>query len=1313
MAFVVILHLSPEYESQLDKILQSETKMPVIQVHETLTVEPNHVYVIPPSKHLALVDGLIRLIEPEKTRGKRVPIDIFFRTLAEAYGKNGIAIVLSGTGSDGTLGLKRVKEAGGICIAQDPQQAEYSDMPNNAINTKLVDLVLPVGEMPQKLLNIKQGIERLAPNADLSEVAKGKATGLRTDALHDVLSLLKAQTGHDFTDYKRPTMLRRVTRRLQVHGFDDIPPYVNFLKNNPEEVQRLLRDLLISVTNFFRDKEAFEALEEQVIPELFRNKGEQDQVRVWCVACATGEEAYSVAMLLLEHASKLVNPPRIQIFATDIEEASLATARAGRYDETINLDVSPQRLRRFFIKEDHYYVVKEEIREMVLFAPHNILRDPPFSRQDLVVCRNLLIYLNRATQEKIFQIYHFALRPNGFLFVGASESAESVPSLFSSIDKKQHIYQVRPAVVKYSGMSPIPFISQRFGKTVQPETKSEISSSFADLHCKIIERFAAPSVLIDENYDILHSGKNATSFLQFPSGEPTRNLIKTVLPALKQDLLAALFTAREEHKPAEARNIRIQADDNERFINLCVQPIEFPEVAEGFFLVTFDKIKKENIPDEILKTVLRDSDDVSTTVITRLEEELHLTKNRLRLTIEEQETTVEELKASNEELQAMNEKLRSATEELETGREELQSINEEMITVNHELKEKVDEISRANSDLRNLITSTNIGTIFLDRALNIQLYTPPVQQLFNIIASDLGRPLEHITHKLDYEKIIDDANEVLRSLHSIQREVQSHDNHWYLAQLTPYRTMDDHIDGVVITFMDFTERKQGEVELARITAESQQQTRFFHTILSNIFDYTYAFDKNGRFLYSNKSHSDLLQLLPQEIVGKNFFDLEFPPQLADKLHKQIQQVFETKMRIKDETSFTRPDGHRGCYEYIFSPVIGEDGEVELIAGSSRDITEHQQNEKALQEADRRKDIFMATLAHELRNPLAPIRSGLELIRRSQNDPQIIERTLSIIERQTNRIVHLVDDLLEIARITQGKINLRKERFRLKIAIDAAVESCQDEINANKHQLTISLPDNPVYINADLVRIEQVLLNLLTNAAKYTPPGGHIWLSASKVNDEAVISVRDNGLGLPPDRIASIFEMFNQVEKTVQNDCNGLGIGLGVVKQLVEMHGGSVSAASEGEGKGSEFIVRLPLAAPTEITSQPDKEAKMTEGLESPKKKILIIDDNIDVSEMVKALLSMEGHDVRVAHDGESGIETAKEYQPDVCLCDIGLPDIDGYELGRQLRVLLPDTKLIAFSGWGQDSDRQRSKEAGFDEHVVKASNIDQLIKLIA
>jgi two-component system CheB/CheR fusion protein len=1183
MAFVVILHLSPEHESQLPSVLQTNTMMPVIQVQETVKVEPDHVYVIPPTKHLAMKDGEIRLIEPETIRGKRVPIDLFFRSLADAHGNNSVCVVLSGTGVDGASGLKRVKEAGGLCVVQDPAEAEYEGMPRSAIATNLVDLILPVGEMPAKILAFKQNTEKIKfPEAEV----ENPPPELGAAALREVLAIVKTNTKHDFFNYKQPTMLRRVARRLLVHSLADIPSYVLFLRENPNEVQALLRDLLISVTNFFRDKEAFAALENEIVPRLFDGKTGDDSVRVWCVGCATGEEAYSIAMLLSEYASKLDDPPKIQVFASDVAESSIADAREARYDETITADVSPQRLRRFFTKDSASYRIKKELRELVLFAPHNILHDSPFSRQDLVTCRNLLIYLDRHTQERVLEVFHFALRQNGYLFLGASEMAETVPRMFAEIDKKHRIYQCRPTASKYSGAPLLSLPNEAQIKIAQPTgANSERAFSYNALHLKLVEQFSPPSVLIDENYDILHLSESAGRYLRI-GGEPTFNLGKIAHPALRADLLAALFAAKQENGVSESRHLRIDLDGKELFVNLTVRLLEVPEQVRGYFLVIFDAISEESIPAEMLQKFVP-ADKGAEVVIHRLEEDLQFTRDRLRLTIDQHEISVEELKSSNEELQAINEELRSTTEELETSKEELQSVNEELTTVNYELKDKVEEIGNTNLDLHNLMTSIDVSSIFLNRDLQIKRFTSPVQKLFNIIPSDVGRPLAHLTHRLDYENLSDDAGEVLQTLKPFEHEIKSEDERWHCVRIIPYRTGNDQIDGVLMTFEDITDRK------------------------------------------------------------------------------------EAKQSLKD--------------------------------------------------ADRRKDEFLATLAHELRNPLAPIRSGIEIIRRHDRDEEKIEQTLNIIERQTNQIVHLVDDLLDISRITQGKINLKKERIELKAAIELALETSRVMIESNEHQLTLSLPEEFIYLDADLTRISQIFLNLLNNAAKYTPPGGNIWLTAEKDTNEVVVSIRDTGIGIPPQMLSNIFEMYSQIETASMQKRSGLGIGLNVVKKLTEMHGGTIQAFSKGEDQGSEFILRLPLAEQQSLGVEKGNEIAHSENRKKrengrnrmmKEKRILIVDDNADAAAMLELLLSREGHEVRTALDAETGIETAKTFQPDICVLDIGLPKMDGYELARILREMMPQVKLIALTGWGQTEDLRRSDDVGFNHHLVKPVEFETLITLV-
>lgn len=700
MAFVVILHLSPEHESTLPAMIARATKMGVVAAADGMKVEPNRVYVIPPGKHLTSVDGHLRLTELEPERGKRVAVDLFFRSLADTHGPHAAAIVLSGADADGAVGIKRIKERGGLTIAQDPEEAEYHGMPQSAIATGMVDWVLRVSEMPARLLDYIEHERRLQlPPEEGPQPAKApRTTRDETEAaLREVLGFLRARTGRDFSYYKRATIVRRIARRLQINGIEDLPGYLSFLRTHPGEAGALLQDLLISVTNFFRDREAFAAVE-TLIPELFRDKGPGDFVRVWSPACATGEEAYSLAMLLLEHARTLDSPPGIQVFGCDLDEGAIQMARAGIYPETIAADVSEERLRRFFVKEHRGYHVRREVREVVLFAAHDLLKDAPFSRMDLISCRNLLIYLNREAQKRALDIFHFALRPEGVLFLGTSESIEEGNTLFTVLDKKHRIYRHRPV---QRAELPVPIGQGTLMRALEAQERahagpilpgksfgraSEVagalpapaphagSAALGELHFRLLERLAPPSVIVNADHEIVHLSEHAGRFLELPGGEPTNNLLRVVHPMLRVELRSALFQAAESGSEIEVPRVAIETDGRRRAVNLRVAPAR--ELAPGFLLVVFEPTDEE--PGEPRKTPLAEPEPV----VRQFEREIEVLKGRLRDTVEQYEASTEELKASNEELQAMNEELRSATEELETSREELQSINEELSTVN-------------------------------------------------------------------------------------------------------------------------------------------------------------------------------------------------------------------------------------------------------------------------------------------------------------------------------------------------------------------------------------------------------------------------------------------------------------------------------------------------------------------------------------------------------------------------------------------------------------------------------------------------------
>jgi two-component system, chemotaxis family, CheB/CheR fusion protein len=801
MAFVVVLHLSPKHESNAAAILQRATRMPVAQITQDQHIQPDHVYVIPPDRALQMVDGHLRLGPAQRVKGGHVLIDVFFRTLAQAHQERAIAIVLSGTGADGAVGIGEVKEQGGVVFAQHPQDAEYADMPASAIDTGRVDIVLPVAEMGQRLMDLWRNAQAIelpkAPDDDLP-VREPRSPEAAERALARVMGLLHSGTGHDFKHYKRATVLRRIERRLQINGLPHLPAYADFLAKHAEEVPRLLADMLIGVTNFFRDREAFEALERQAVPELFDDALQGEPLRVWVPGCSTGEEAYSLAMLMTEGAATAAHGRPIQVFATDIDEAAIARGREGLYPESIITDIAPAILRRYFTKEGLHYRVAKPLRDRVLFATHNLLRDPPFSRVDLISCRNLLIYLEREVQAEILQMFHFALRPGGFLFLGSSETAEAASKLFTVVDKKNRIYRANSAVRATRMLPRFPLGSQpmaAFAAPVRGVTARQ-AQPIGELHNRLLLDHAPPSVVVNEEGDILHIA-GAEQYLRFPTGVPSQHLLSVIQPELRPALRAAMFDAEQNREAAQATT-GITGDDGKLYqVTVTVRPVQHPDWPRELRLVLFQRVEsKASLPPA--EPGQRDP------LIAHLEDELQRKDQQLQRSIEQYEISVEDLKASNEELQAINEELRSATEELETSKEELQSTNEELITVNHELKAKVEETAETNDDLRNLIASTGIATIFLERDLRIKRFTPQATELFNIIGSDVGRSLMDITHKLDYDRLAEDAAEAFKSLRVVEREVGSQDGRTFLARMLPYRTAEDRIDGAVLSLVDIT-----------------------------------------------------------------------------------------------------------------------------------------------------------------------------------------------------------------------------------------------------------------------------------------------------------------------------------------------------------------------------------------------------------------------------------------------------------------------------------------------------------------------------
>ncbi len=824
LAYVVVQHLDPDHESVLTSLLARTTKIPVVEIKDQAVVQPDHVYVIPRNASLTVVDDRLQLKPPVEQRGQRTPIDGFLISLATAKGESAAGVILSGTGSDGTIGLRAIKEHGGLTVAQD--DAEYDGMMRSAVRTGMVDFVLPLEQIPAKLTDYFRHLTdvdgRKGPDGVRQEA---------TDHLAQICALLRTRTGHDFTGYKDKTVARRVQRRMQVLQIDEVPDFIERLRKEPQELDALLQDLLIGVTNFFRDPQAFEALEREVIPHLFEGKGPDDSVRIWVPGCSTGEEAYSIAILLREHMPKGQSAPKLQIFASDIDEQSLQIARIGRFPSTIAKDIPQARLERYFVREDGTYRIASDLREICLFSSHNLLRDAPFSKLDLVACRNLLIYLTPELQNRLIPLFHYALNDGGFLFLGTSENVTRHSRLFATVDKPHRIFRRRAQIERRLPEFPLtaPEGSRRLAQApTRSAVEHEPLQTLAER--QLLDRYSPAYVVVNGDGELLHGSGRTGKYLELPPGAPRIDIYSMARPGLRPDLRAGVHKAVSTSQVAIQRNVTVGTNGGRQAIDLIVHPIRSAAMPDSLYMIVFQDIggikPTEMEGDET-------AEELENANLRQLEMELRATRERLQTTTEELESSNEELKSGNEELSSMNEELQSANEELETSKEELQSINEELQTVNAELNARVEELSRANSDIANLLESTQIATVFLDRNLSIKSFTPAAKDVFRLVESDTGRPITHVRARFHSDTVQEDAERVLRTLATIERQVESNYNDQrYVMRMMPYRTVDNVIAGVVITFVDVSQITAAEARIGELTVDLRNRVQSLETLLN-------------------------------------------------------------------------------------------------------------------------------------------------------------------------------------------------------------------------------------------------------------------------------------------------------------------------------------------------------------------------------------------------------------------------------------------------------------------------------------------------
>lgn len=885
MAFVVIQHLSPDYKSLMVELLSKHTKMKVVRVEDGMEVEANTVYLIPPKKNMTIFHGKLYLTSQNHNIGLNLPIDIFFRSLADDMADKAIAIILSGTGSDGTLGIRAIKGAGGMIMVQD-ESAKFDGMPKSAIATGLVDYILPPEKMGERLIQYAKH-----PFMTKTEDVK-KETLEDEDTYTKVLAVLRNKVGVDFTFYKPTTIIRRIERRISVNQLDNIEKYLNLLMESPNEVNILYKELLIGVTKFFRDIEAYKVVEEKLIPELFSSKRPGDQIRIWDVACSSGEEAYSIAILIHEYLEKYNLHYDIKIFATDIDKDSIEYASAGIYPESIVTDVPEDKLRKYFRKKGDTYRVNENIRQMVIFATHNIIKDPPFSKLDMIICRNLLIYFQPVMQKKVISAFSFALNTGGFLFLGTSESVGELANYFTVYDNKAKIYRAKEgAKAPMLNELYIPIIRKQRGY-VTPESivfKPNANEEILDeITKKLFDDFMPPAVVVDEKLDLVHVFNDVNKFMKLPSGKINLNIMNMINPDLSIALGTAIHRAFKDARDIVYKDLIVSSGDEKIMLDLDVRP--FVHKRTGMRLAAIIFYEKDFIAKSSENVEVFEMSDKINQRIFDLEQELKYTKENLQATIEELET-------SNEELQATNEELIASNEELQSTNEELQSVNEELYTVNAEYQSKIEELTELNNDISNWFNITNIGTIFLDLQLRIRKFTPAITQFINLIEHDLGRPIKHISYNFDYPNFVDDIDFVLKTLQNIETEVRTRDGNWFLVKILPYRTLENAVKGIVITFIDITKQKNIEKQL-------QLERDLLLRVLDSSPLAKVIVDNKGIITYMNKAAEQILGLPKDKIIGIEYNadifnqqDLDGNPLPNEKMPYRI--VYDTKTTLKD------------------------------------------------------------------------------------------------------------------------------------------------------------------------------------------------------------------------------------------------------------------------------------------------------------------------------------------------------------------------------------------------------------------------------
>jgi two-component system CheB/CheR fusion protein len=1300
MAFVVLQHLSPDFKSMMSELLGRDTVMTIHRAEEGMPVEADSVYLLPPKKEMVIADGRLRLTDKDRSHGLVLPIDTFLTSLARECGSRAIAIILSGSGSDGSRGVIEVARQGGFVISESPKTAKFDGMPASAQASGVVDEILVPEEIGSLLVRIatEPGLTRME-RIDQEELRQNMLQGM--DAIYQ---LFRRFYDIDFSVYKDTTVLRRVHRRVAMVGATDIDDYARILYRDPAELEALYSDLLIGVTQFFRDPEPYALLSQTVFPDLVDKHDNSLPLRAWISGCATGEEAYSIAIAIHEAFERVGRTPGLKLFATDVHKPSIEHAGRGIYSESEVKGIGPERLEKYFVTRENGYQISPEIRRSIVFAPHNVLSDAPFTDLDFVSCRNLLIYFQNTAQTRALSMFHYSLHTGGVLLLGGSESPGALSGEFEVINERARIYRKR-RTVRLPSEFRAPLSRSVAGDLHAATVRGPVASrgSMAEqsaLHDLLLNRFMPPSLLIDENRSLVESFGGAEKFLRLRARQPSLDVLELMDERLRTTLSGAIGRTLVDSSPVRFSNVVLRTDDDggesrEQAYNLTLTPIRHPSLIGKHHVLSFEALDLRPDARESSPPAIHREPDASRDYIRRLEEDLRYSRENLQATIEELET-------SNEELQATNEELIASNEELQSTNEELHSVNEELYTVNAEHQRKIAELAELNQDMNHLLENTDVATVFLDRQLRVRRFTSRVRSVFDLMDHDIGRPIRSFLPKFAAGDLVTKLQQVLERDEPQECETLADDGTSYLMRMLPYRVEKD-IEGVVLMLVDVS-----SMEVLR------ERLRWMSAIVQSTDDAIIGQDLSGVITSWNAGAERLYGYAAGEAIGRHVSMLVPEDRRGEVAEYHSTIAAGERLHTRDTIRLCK-DGSILHVSLTVSPVFDAQNRLIGISKIARDVSPRIAMENEIRKQVEERESFLATLSHELRNPLNAALNASRVVRDGRADAETRNQAAEIVERQISMTRLLLVDLLDMSRITQGKIQLKCEAVDLCELIAHVRETVQSDIARHARHLIVQTPEDPLWVWGDAMRLVQVQVNLINNAAKYSPTDTDVRVTITREDDWAVISVTDEGVGIQADDLNRIFSPFVQVSETQGQSDGGLGIGLTLVKALVEEHHGRVEAKSNGHGTGSTFRVLLPVTdRPAETTDETPQGVIDSTTVRPITRRIVLIEDIDDSRVMLSKMMSLDGHTVYDCPDGESGLVAISEQRPDIALVDIGLPGIDGYEVARRTRNHpdCKDTVLIALTGYGQESDVEKALAAGFHSHLVKPVDADLLERLI-